>query len=393
MTKQFNPHRLTAIREARGLTMHQLAGHLGLTPTAIHSWESGKTAPRFEMLIQMAETLAVPVDFFSLPVSQVFERTSPVFFRSRADTLVMQKKMAYRRIEWLSELVGILSEFVTIPEVRITDVTSGDRWDYCDAEIESIALKTRQAMGVQGFGPIENVVKLAENSGIIVSQFSIATAMDGFSVWVRNGPSERPFALIDTLKDSPGRLRFSLAHEIGHIVLHKHIADNPEDRKMQKELERQANLFSSSFLMPKDLFSERVLLYGTQFDDLIRLKTEWRVSMQAILHRMKDLELIDASHAQALYKKMSRLGFRKKEPGDEFIPLEEPTLFQRGFAVMQSEKHDPNREFLTRMQLPPTDLNDLIGSKFFSPSQETLLDGKVIPLSAFRSFKNGLQPK
>jgi Zn-dependent peptidase ImmA (M78 family)/DNA-binding XRE family transcriptional regulator len=387
MSREFQRERLTAIREARGISMHQLARQLNISSSAVQSWESGKALPREEYLVQLPEIFQVPNHYFFSPISLTSTRLSKTFFRSRASALVAQKKMAQRRIEWLAELVDLVASYVTLPSVSIDSIAAGERCDYSGKEIEDLALATRRKMGLQGNGPIENLTRLCEASGIIVSKFTIANSLDAFSTWIDLEGEKRPLILVDTIKDSPGRLRFNIAHELGHIILHRSLSRMCGENQLHKEIERQADLFASAFLMPKSSFKERVHAHGTSLEDIFNLKREWRTSMQAIIYRMTDLSIINSEYNIKLNKKISYLGFRKKEPGDEYIPFEEPELFTLAFKVMEESGVNIVEYLKSNLQLFPSDINDLIGKRFFEEVIEEGISGKIIPIEQLRRMK------
>ncbi|EMK01214.1 MULTISPECIES: ImmA/IrrE family metallo-endopeptidase [unclassified Leptospira] len=388
MNEVFQGKRLTSIREARGYTMRQLARQLQVTVTAVQAWESGRSQPIKENILSLSNLLNVPLTYFYKPVNEQKRVSSNVFFRSRANARLVQKKMATRRIEWLLELIDILSEYIILPEVKIFDICDGNRYDYSPFEIEQIAQDARTVLRLAGNRPIENITSLCESAGIIVSQFMIANSLDGFSLLANFSNDLRPLILADTIKDSPGRLRFSIAHELGHLFLHRNLSDRFVFEKQHKEIETQANLFAAAFLMPLESFTERVHFYGTTMEDIIRLKKEWRVSITAIIHRMSDLKLIKDEYTKRLYQRLSYHGYRKKEPGDDYIPYEEPTLFNLAFEIMRENDIDPIKIIRERMSISGRDIDDLIGKDFFGKEFYRQALDKVVPINFFQNSKN-----
>ncbi|MDI7215863.1 helix-turn-helix domain-containing protein [Leptospira santarosai] len=136
MNEIFQGKRITAIREARGITMRQLARQMNVTVTAVQAWETGKSQPIKEHLFNLTTNLNVPRSYFYKPLKQDGYIASNFFFRSRANARLVQKKMATRRVEWLFELLDILGEYVILPNVQIFDICKGDKYDYSQLEIE-----------------------------------------------------------------------------------------------------------------------------------------------------------------------------------------------------------------------------------------------------------------
>lgn len=187
-----------------------------------------------------------------------------------------------------------------------------------DADIESIAADIRSAIGVPSDKVINNVTRCVERLGILVTGLENPNLpedkIDGISTPERDS---RPFVITLNL-DKPGdRLRFSVAHELGHLVLH---TENPPlDLKTR---EAEADAFASAFLMPRraliDQFTPDLTLLGYS-----QLKAGWGTSIQALIRRSKDLGVITPDRYRKLQMQISSRGWRKNEPVE--IPKEHPS--------------------------------------------------------------------
>ena len=157
-------------------------------------------------------------------------------------------------------------------------------------------------------GPINNLTVAIENAGGIIIPCSFGTRkIDAMSQWAVDLPP-----LIFLNKEVPGdRLRFSLAHEIGHIIMHQ-VPTN--------DIEREADKFAAEFLMPKAEIAP--YLTNLSIPKLANLKPYWKVSMAALLMRAGDLKKITDRQKQYLWTEMGKRGYRVKEPID--IPMEKP---------------------------------------------------------------------
>jgi Zn-dependent peptidase ImmA (M78 family) len=145
-------------------------------------------------------------------------------------------------------------------------------------------------------------------------------------------------------KESGARIRFDLAHELGHLILHRWIeAEEIADPATLKEIEAEADRFAGAFLLPRRSFPNEV--YTPRLDAFLDLKRRWVVSIQAMIYRCKDLELIDESQFTNLYKQISFRKWRKSEPLDNpaEIRLESPRLLGRAVQmVLDSGKKHPD---------------------------------------------------
>jgi Zn-dependent peptidase ImmA (M78 family) len=115
-----------------------------------------------------------------------------------------------------------------------------------------------------------------------------------------------------------------------------------EEKSVLKAIENEADRFAGAFLLPSSSFPHEV--YTTRLDAFIPLKERWRVSIQAMVYRCKDLDLIDSDQALNLYKQISFRKWRKKEPLDDprRIPIEQPRLLRRAVElVLESGRKHP----------------------------------------------------
>jgi Zn-dependent peptidase ImmA (M78 family) len=104
---------------------------------------------------------------------------------------------------------------------------------------------------------------------------------------------------------------YDLAHELGHIVLHRWIEQvDLENKTILKEIEAEADKFAGAFLLPSTSFPNEI--YTARLDAFVPLKERWKVSIQAMVYRCRDLDIIDADQALNLYKQISFRRWRKK---------------------------------------------------------------------------------
>jgi Zn-dependent peptidase ImmA (M78 family) len=165
-------------------------------------------------------------------------------------------------------------------------------------------------------------------------------SVEAFSFW--NGP--RPFIFLASEKEAGVRRRYDLSHELGHLVLHRWIEQSElEHRPTLKAVEGEADRFAGAFLLPSTSFPNEI--YTTRLDAFIPLKERWKVSIQAMIYRCRDLDLIDSDQALNLYKQISFRKWRKKEPLDDprIIPVEQPRLLKRAVElVLESGRKHPD---------------------------------------------------
>ncbi len=176
----------------------------------------------------------------------------------------------------------------------------------------NIAKKAREFWNV-AHGPIQDLTTMLEDNGIVINYLNISEQeFDGYSCMLDN------FYFIFINPDMPAdRLRFTIAHELGHLVMKNENIPYPM-------CDEEANKFASEFLMPEE--DIKLDLKNLNCEKAYFLKPKWKVSMAALIRRAYDLEVITKSRYTSLNVQMSKLGYRKNEP--IAFEKEKPSLFQ-----------------------------------------------------------------
>lgn len=326
----FQPERLQQARLSRGLTQTALAAMVGRSSGTVSKWEKGEQSPELEALESLSSRLSIPSSWFLKLVPDYGDDVC--FFRSNASITKEAQTISLIRLKWLNEISLHLQKWIDWPVVDVPSLPNVDHRTISDAEIESAALICRERWGL-GLGPISDVLLVLENAGVICVREELGFAkMDGASKWFQT--DGRPYVFLAADKANGCRSRFDAAHELGHLVLHRNVSDL-EFAKRYPEIERQAHLFAGAFLLPAESFAAEV---GTpSLDTFLALKTRWRVSVGAMIMRCLGLGIIDSDYATRLWKNYSARGWRRGEPRDELIGLEEIRLLPRAIKMLLSD--------------------------------------------------------
>ena len=239
--------------------------------------------------------------------------------------------------EILLNYVDFPSLHLAFPRGIFSDVDSTLQEDPDDVQeqIEKLTLSLRKAWGLE-IGPIEDMQFLLESNGIVVTGFNnVDDSIDAFSQKIHNKSGDSVFIIALAVGKKPKeRLRFDMAHELGHIMMHNWDESNEElSRDEFNAIERQANMFASSFLLPRDSFGKMVRPYATNIEFYRTLKKKWGVSMQAMMYRARQLDIISANQFQYMMRQVSQRGWRTHEPGDTPGKLNS-TIFQGAIDVL-----------------------------------------------------------
>ena len=293
-------------RRAESMTQAELAEHLGVKQASVHRYEKGDREPEPEVMERLRSVFGWTERFIERSSRPQAAMAVDAHMRRRATAKAsvwrqLEAKLNMNRlhVEFLGEAVALHASR-PIPSLDPYEVTPQDA-----------ARVTRMTWRVPT-GPIRQLVQWMEAAGCVVIPEDIGTnRVDGLSQWSADVPIVMYNAAAPT-----DRQRWTLAHEIGHLVLHR--------EEVPVETEDQANAFAAEFLMPEAVIKPQ--LRNLDLSQALILKQEWGVSVQALIMRAHDLGVIDGPHRARLYKQISYRQWRTSEPGSDTLPPETPRL-------------------------------------------------------------------
>lgn len=330
----FTPSRLILARERRGLTQRKLSGLVGVSDRMIKAYEAGTKHPTLETVQALARELRFPLQFFAAPTIEPLQIEAASFRAlTKASASLRNRTVAAGTIAL--ELRRFLTERFDLPKPDLPDL--------CGAAPSSAADVVRNAWGLEQ-KPIANVVHLLELHGVAV--FSLSEdchAIDAFSIWHR----EVPFVFLNNRKTAE-RSIFDAAHELGHLVLHRH------GTRQGREAEAQADEFAAAFLLPEAAIRS-VAPRLPSISALAAMKKTWKVSVAALGYRLHELGLVSDWHYKRFNIELSRRG-RSNEPA----PLARQTsaVIRKAFAALSAEGVAP-RDIARELHVHPSDLQAL----------------------------------
>ncbi len=300
---------VTLARESRGLTQTELAKRANISQGALSRIEHGLLPLSESQIDALATALGYPYTFFYRSDRPYGPGTPCLHHRKRQSMPILKLRQIHATINVLRMATTDLLRGVEIDARHKFYEMNLD--DYGSAEDVAQLVRTSWQLPL---GPIRNLTLAIEAAGGLVISCRFATdKLDAISQWP--GRDHPPFFFMNA--DVPGdRLRWNLAHELGHIIMHREPAPNQED---------EANAFAGALLMPaREIKKDLAHLTLAKLADL---KRYWKVSMQALIMRAHDLGAITDRQKRSFYMRLSQLGYRKHEPVE--IPREEPTLVRR----------------------------------------------------------------
>jgi Zn-dependent peptidase ImmA (M78 family)/DNA-binding XRE family transcriptional regulator len=310
-------------REAKGLTQIELAEKIGMSNTNVSKMEKGEINVSEETISSIAAATNFPISFF------------------KQETEIYPEYLAYRRrdnvaqklITPINAKVNILKFNVQylIKELKIENPAI-PQYEVSEANSPAtIAQKVRKAWKINA-PVIEHFIPLLEQKGIAIISFDFETER----VDSRCIKTENNYPVIIFNRSLLGdRQRFSLAYQLGHIIMHTFY-----DVDWERDITHEANLFASEFLMPeKDIRKD--FESGISFVQLAQLKKKWKVSMISILYRADDLGYLTANQKKYLLQQFNEQKMRRREPKELDVAVEKPTLVRKWiYEIKQRKKLD-----------------------------------------------------
>jgi Zn-dependent peptidase ImmA (M78 family)/DNA-binding XRE family transcriptional regulator len=314
--------RIKQARALSGLTQDELADRVGISQSMIAHIETSRVTPSQDVVQAIAKETEVQTSFFEQIPIEDFPISSLVY-RARLSLTAGERDKAYQYTKLCVEQVRKMAPRLNLPDLNLPK---------SNRDAVATAKLMRIILGTEPTKPILNLINLLERSGIIVIALPFdLEKLDAFSCW-SNFVVERP--VIAVCMQKPGdRLRFNIAHEFGHILLHKGLYQPTPDS------EKEANTFAGEFLLPE------VAMRGTLSDSLnltqaARLKLRWGVSMQALIRRAYELKIITERRYHYLFEQIGRMGWKKREPENLDIPVEKPRSFKKMVELLYGQAHD-----------------------------------------------------
>ncbi len=310
--------RIKQARKAAGLSLRALAEKAGVSAMAISKYENNRSMPSSGVLLALAKALGVRTEYFfrrvSVELVNIKHREHHLLPENEEQKVMADVKEQLER--WL-ELEEVVPAPWSVPFSLPDDISeSVESYD----EIEDIAVNMRQHWKL-GLNPIPDLIDTIEARGVkvLITKYDGHKNFNGLSAEVNGAP------VVVVGKNWTGdRQRFTLAHELGHLVLGGRLNDSLDE-------EKACHRFAGAFLVPSE--SVKICLgerrTHLELQELFLLKHEWGLSMMAWSFRAKDLGVISGDIFRKLWRQhMRRWKVEGKEPGTQ-CEREKTRLFQQ----------------------------------------------------------------
>jgi Zn-dependent peptidase ImmA (M78 family)/DNA-binding XRE family transcriptional regulator len=282
--------RFKSARILNGFSLQDLADALGnkISRQALHKYEKGEVIPDSEMIGHLSKVLHVQPDFFfrntKIELGNLeFRKLIKLPVKEQNKIIEHTKDVLSRYLE-LEEILGIETNFEN-PLKGFPVISSIE-------DIEEAALQVRKSWNL-GLDPIYNIIELLEDNHIKVVLVNSEDSFDGMQTWLNQ---TIPVIVINESKlKSADRIRFTVLHELAHLLL-------PLGKLSDKVKERYCNQFAAAMLIPKATIQKELGISRKKLfvKELGEIKKQYGISIQALMYRCKDLNIISESHLNQL---------------------------------------------------------------------------------------------
>lgn len=336
---EINYKQLIFAREYRGYSQTQLASKIiGLSQSNLSKYEKGVGLLSIDVLNRIIDFLEFPSTFYEKKISNTAENAH--YRRKKGMTKNERSQIDFSN-KLLGYIVDQMGESIDFPDmsIRMIDLDDG-------ISPENAAQYTRKYLGLKD-EPVRDIFSLLERHGIIVVELDYDVDLfDGVSFLTDGGY----YVIIVNKNFSNDHKRFTLAHELGHLIMH---TSNDFLISDCRDKENEANKFASEFLMPADYISNS--LRGLKLSYLVELKRYWLTSMASLIRRAKDLKCITNDKYQYYNIELSRKGYKKKEPVEVYI--DKPLLYTEAYRLHKDELDYSDKEIALAFSLPEDVIN------------------------------------
>ncbi len=335
----FNTNRLNLARRRRRLTAKALAERTALSAMTITRLERGENQPDPDTVSRIAKALEYPEEFFFTDDPENIS-TDAVSFRSLSKMSVKERDAAIAAGSLGLQLSDWVEARFSLPPTHILDLSY-------ETSPETAAKSLREFWGL-GERPVGNLIGLLETHGVRVFSLSENTkSVDAFSFW----RDEKPYVFLNNFK-TPEHSIFDAAHELGHLVLHRH--GGPRD--VNRQVEREANAFASAFLMPANDVRAR-MPRTIDIPTLLKAKTRWRVSAMAMAYRLHALGKLSEWQYKSTCIELGKRGYRSAEPSG--VERETSIIWKKVLEQLWQERTTKN-DIAHALSIPLDELEGLI---------------------------------
>lgn len=386
----FYGEKLKQLRELNGFSRRELANRVNVSEQAIGQYENDQATPRLDVLNKLPDIFNVYIDFFDSPsfVEDNIISEGAIAYRTKDRSSKKKTSNELEYIAYAKFFIDYFNSWVTSNIGGFSDLKRQvDNYvqKYGEMDIEKIAEIARDFFQLESN---QDLISKLEQSGITILEKDLGLTIDAYSGFTKD---QDPYIVLGNIKKTAVRRNFDLAHELGHLLLHSYIVMTDLTDKEHKDVERQADMFASAFLLPKtDFISDFLKIErNTNPDFYIELKKKYLVSIAAIEYRAYKLHLLSYQKNRYFWSQMTKKQYRIFEPLDNKLSPVKPGKVKKLLSFLLdnnliavndiSEKFGITEKFLINL----FDLKNDFFSKY-GKNNKYMKQNKIIDLNSIR---------
>jgi Zn-dependent peptidase ImmA (M78 family)/DNA-binding XRE family transcriptional regulator len=346
---QFNPALLKVAREAKGWPQNKLAEESGIAQASISRYEKGLMTPSDDHVAAVSAALGVSSAF----LTDGDAKPASVMYRSRSLRSLKQEATVRARLN-LARMIAV--RFMSDIEIQTETHFPGP--DRIYESPEAAAQEVRQAWWLEA-GPIGDLSRVIEAAGGVVLRADLGSDDVDAAYLHPLGDPIRWF-VVNSRTTAGDRVRFSLAHELGHAILHE--GSMLPDSKVAED---ESNRFAGAFMISRREFEAELPRGRLKVAHLVELKRRWGMSMGALAMRAHQIGAIDRDELKGLWREIGWRGYRTVEPVD--LPIEEPMIFSAVLDVQRQEHGLTDAALAELARVSPVTLSSIFPEHFSAP--------------------------
>lgn len=322
------PERILALRDLLGFNLHEIGAAAGISQGYLSDMANDVRPFTSQHAQQLAAAFGFPTEFFYVTAPSV--AGGSLNFRKLKKARAKDTKKASQYFREASRVARQVAAGASMQAKELPYIDP-DIFDLSDEEVEEAALATRRLMGLGNLDPVPNLTRAIERLGIVVTPVILdpTNLEDSGGDEAHSNGFEGHYGISDGAEDrvpvvgyfpgtSADRDRFTLSHEVGHVVLHS--------SRLAADPEREANRFAGALLMSEA--AARAALHSMiTLNQLAHVKARFGVSIQALIMRAAGLGIIDEKRQRSLFVQLSGRGWRQREPVE--VEPEHPLLMRK----------------------------------------------------------------
>lgn len=336
--------RIHQARLSANLTLKQLGELVGVSHTAINKYEKGLLTPSSSILYRLARACNVRTEYFFRThhielISPEFRKFSAFGKKAEEALLIRVKALVEQRIALFNAFPELPFALFQVPKSLPDRITAMD-------DVEEVADRLREIWQL-GFNPIAHLTDILEEHGLLVIDIEEKNPKFSGMTAIARTPEQQEFIVIVVSNSHDGdRQRFTLAHELGHLILKGKLAEN-------LDLEKACDRFAGAFIAPRIAVKQSLGEYrhALEWQELYALKHEYGLSMMGWLFRAKQCQVIDHTVYDKLVRQFSARHWRTKEPWEP-LPQETPQLFKQLVYRALAEQHISEEKAAELLDMP-----------------------------------------